>query len=164
MFAILNGWDSNVVNCPSVFKNKQPILITIWVWRDLIGDLNTDRMQIMACDGYQYFRFYNNNQWHDWVDPVFGVQDRAYTIVSYAYDPLSIELPSGLYVTNENSINLPVVGYEKYGKLTIFRNNDGKWIFLEFIPTNLSATYINFYDGYNSNSWAGWRKSTTTNA
>lgn len=67
MFTIFNGWDSNAVNYPSAFKNKQPILITIWTWRNTIGTLNADRVQIMACDGYQYCRSYNNNQWSDWI-------------------------------------------------------------------------------------------------
>ena len=68
-------------------------------------------------------------------------------------DPLN---KSGVYDTNPETINLPL---HTYGRAIISKNPEGLWIFVEFLPTDLSAIYFCFYNGYSHPvGWSEWKK------
>lgn len=68
-------------------------------------------------------------------------------------DPLN---KSGVYDTNPETINLPL---HTYGRAIISKNPEGLWTFVEFLPTDLSAIYFNFYNGYSDPAgWSEWKK------
>lgn len=68
-------------------------------------------------------------------------------------DPLN---KSGVYDTNPETINLPL---HTYGRAIISKNPEGLWTFVEFLPTDLSAIYFCFYNGYSHPAgWSEWKK------
>lgn len=103
------------------------------------------------------------------LDAVFGknLQDqitqqnsnipiKAHTIQTTITDVFDIENKSGVYGTSQTTKNLPVAAY---GKVIITKNSANAWIFVEFLPTDLSSIYFNFYNGYSSPpSWGKWKK------
>ena len=61
-----------------------------------------------------------------------------------------------MYDTNPETINLPL---HTYGRAIISKNPEGLWTFVEFLPTDLSTIYFNFYNGYSEiPGWIGWKK------
>lgn len=61
----------------------------------------------------------------------------------------------GFYSCEPNLKNLPV---STYGMALVCQNQQGKWIFIIFIPTSADTIYVNFYNGYSGDSagWTGW--------
>lgn len=69
-FAIVNGWDSNVVNVPDIVKNKFAMLFTVWVYGiNSTGKLDASRMQTLTVgqDGGIFTRTYENSAWSNWA-------------------------------------------------------------------------------------------------
>ena len=66
-FAIVNGWDSKVVNIPDDVKGHWCETATIWVYPSEIGNLSAARFQkIVADNGVMHARKFENNTWKDW--------------------------------------------------------------------------------------------------
>lgn len=80
----------------------------------------------------------------------------AFEIQAVLSDVLNIQNQAGIYGVNPGAANLPV---DLYGMVTIYRNSE--WIFVEFIPTQHTAIYYNFYEGYGLKEWLGWKKVLT---
>lgn len=69
-FSIVNGWNSSAINIPEVAKNKQSILLTIWVYGTVsTGKLDATRIQalIVGQGGGTFTRIYDNSTWSDWA-------------------------------------------------------------------------------------------------
>lgn len=69
-FAIVNGWDSNVVNVPDIVKGKFAMLFTVWVYGiDSTGKLDASRMQTLTVGqgGGIFTRTYENSAWSNWA-------------------------------------------------------------------------------------------------
>ena len=62
----------------------------------------------------------------------------------------------GLYKVNDQTANNPT---RSYGVAIILKDASSGWIFVIIIPTNLTAVYTDFYNGYTPGAgWSGWRK------
>lgn len=61
----------------------------------------------------------------------------------------------GFYSCDMTLKDLPV---NRYGMALVCQNQSGKWIFIIFVPTSVDGLYLNFYNGYSSDSagWSGW--------
>ena len=66
LFAIVNGWDTDVQNVPSFVKNNMCILITVWVYPTAIGKLEAERNQVIFNGGHFAVRMYQNQNWGAW--------------------------------------------------------------------------------------------------
>lgn len=80
----------------------------------------------------------------------------TFTIRPGLRDILDLSNKSGVYETNSAVLNLPL---SAYGRAIISKNQENKWIYVEFLPTDLSTIYFNFYNGYSEiPGWIGWKK------
>lgn len=80
----------------------------------------------------------------------------TFTIRPGLKDILDPSNQSGVYDTGPESLNLPI---STYGRAIISKNPDGKWIFVEFLPTGLGAVYYIFYNGYSQPAgWSEWKQ------
>lgn len=80
----------------------------------------------------------------------------TFTIRPGLRDILDLSNKSGVYETNLAVLNLPL---SAYGRAIISKNQENKWIYVEFLPTDLSTIYFNFYNGYSEiPGWIGWKK------
>ena len=80
----------------------------------------------------------------------------TFTIRPGLRDILDPSNKSGVYETNSAVLNLPL---SAYGRAIISKNQENKWIYVEFLPTDLSTIYFNFYNGYSEiPGWIGWKK------
>lgn len=80
----------------------------------------------------------------------------TFTIRPGLRDILDPSNKSGVYETNLAVLNLPL---SAYGRAIISKNQENKWIYVEFLPTDLSTIYFNFYNGYSDiPGWIGWKK------
>ena len=91
---------------------------------------------------------------------ISGVPSNWLTIFSIGEntlaDALHIGNNAGIYKVNSSTLNNPSI---TYGTEIILKDASSHWIFAIIIPTNLSAVYFDFYNGYgDSAGWAGWRK------
>lgn len=91
---------------------------------------------------------------------ISGVPSNWLTIFSISENTLADALHTGnnagIYKVDSSTLNNPSI---TYGTEIILKNASSQWIFAIIIPTNLSAVYFNFYNGYgDSAGWAGWRK------
>ena len=84
-----------------------------------------------------------------------NISNTAFTIALDLADILDIRNKSGIYSTSPHTINTPIA---TYGKVVVSKNTNDGWIFVEFLPTDCSAIYYNFYDGYSQKAWLGWKK------
>ena len=66
LFAIVNGWDTDVQNVPSFVKKNMCILITVWVHPTAIGKLEAERNQVIFNGGHFAIRMYQNQNWGAW--------------------------------------------------------------------------------------------------
>lgn len=68
ILAIFDGWNSGSVNYDSVFKDSQPLLITIWNSTALIGK-EAYRMQYMISSRAIRQRYYidSSGKWSEWT-------------------------------------------------------------------------------------------------
>lgn len=80
----------------------------------------------------------------------------TFTIRPGLRDILDPSNKSGVYETNLAVLNLPL---SAYGRAIISKNQENKWIYVEFLPTDLNTIYFNFYNGYSDiPGWIGWKK------
>ena len=91
---------------------------------------------------------------------ISGVPSNWLTIFSIGEntlaDALHIGNNAGIYKVSSSTLNNPSI---TYGTEIILKDASSQWIFAIIIPTNLSAVYFDFYNGYgDSAGWAGWRK------
>lgn len=85
-----------------------------------------------------------------------NISSIAFTIKPGLRDILDPLNKSGVYDTNPETINLPL---HTYGRAIISKNPENKWIYVEFLPTDLSAIYFCFYNGYSDPAgWSEWKK------
>lgn len=85
-----------------------------------------------------------------------NISQRAFTIsIETITDALDIKNKNGIHNVGPDTKNLPT---NNYGQLTITKYPDDKWVFVQFVPTTLSAIFYNFYNGYGSPGWSGWSK------
>ena len=85
-----------------------------------------------------------------------NISSIAFTIKPGLRDILDPLNKSGVYDTNPETINLPL---HTYGRAIISKNPEGLWTFVEFLPTDLSAIYFCFYNGYSHPAgWSEWKK------
>ena len=71
-------------------------------------------------------------------------------------DALDISSASGIYKVDSSTLNNPP---KTYGVEILLKDANSNWIFAIIIPTNLSAIYFDFYNGYGDDAgWSGWRK------
>lgn len=63
---VFNGWDSGAVNFHPDFKNRQPVLLTVWVSSAEIGKMDRDRIQVMV--GHTaHCRSFSYGAWSEWA-------------------------------------------------------------------------------------------------
>lgn len=91
---------------------------------------------------------------------ISGVPSNWLTIFSISENTLADALHTGnnagIYKVDSSTLNNPSI---TYGTEIILKNASSQWIFAIIIPTNLSAVYFDFYNGYgDSSGWIGWRK------
>lgn len=91
---------------------------------------------------------------------ISGVPSNWLTIFSISKNTLADALHTGnnagIYKVDSSTLNNPSI---TYGTEIILKDASSQWIFTIIIPTNLSAIYFNFYNGYgDSPGWTGWRK------
>lgn len=91
---------------------------------------------------------------------ISGVPSNWLTIFSISKNTLADALHtgnnSGIYKVDSSTLNNPSI---TYGMEIILKDASSQWIFTIIIPTNLSAIYFDFYNGYGgSPGWTGWRK------
>ena len=67
VLGVFNGWDANATNYNPFFKNKQPLLITVWLSYKEIGNLNKYHMQYMIGDSKIMQRYCDGNEWTEWT-------------------------------------------------------------------------------------------------
>lgn len=67
--AIYNGWSPDAANYPSGEKDKQGIVITVWIYGD-VGSLTSPRYQIyFSLNKKIYMRYYFTEAgWNEWVN------------------------------------------------------------------------------------------------
>lgn len=90
-----------------------------------------------------------------------NIPSKAFTInAGMVADILDTRNKSGVYSTDSKTLHTPI---STYGRAIISKNEDGGWVYVEFIPTDISAIYYNFYNGYaKSVGWSGWKKTLLT--
>lgn len=91
---------------------------------------------------------------------ISGVPSSWLTIFSISENTLADALHTGnnagIYKVDSSTLNNPSI---TYGMEIILKDASSQWIFTIIIPTNLSAIYFDFYNGYGGSSgWIGWRK------
>lgn len=91
---------------------------------------------------------------------ISGVPSNWLTIFSISENTLADALHTGnntgIYKVDSSTLNNPSI---TYGIEIILKDASSQWIFTIIIPTNLSAIYFDFYNGYGgSPGWSGWRK------
>ena len=91
---------------------------------------------------------------------ISGVPSNWLTIFSISENTLADALHTGnnagIYKVDSSTLNNPSI---TYGTEIILKDASSLWIFAIIIPTNLSAVYFDFYNGYgDSSGWMGWRK------
>lgn len=91
---------------------------------------------------------------------ISGVPSNWLTIFSISKNTLADALHTGnnagIYKVDSSTLNNPSI---TYGMEIILKDASSQWIFTIIIPTNLSAIYFDFYNGYGgSPGWTGWRK------
>lgn len=91
---------------------------------------------------------------------ISGVPSNWLTIFSISENTLADALHTGnnagIYKVDSSTLNNPSI---TYGMEIILKDANSQWIFTIIIPTNLSAIYFDFYNGYGgSPGWIGWRK------
>lgn len=91
---------------------------------------------------------------------ISGVPSNWLTIFSISKNTLADALHTGnnagIYKVDSSTLNNPSI---TYGTEIILKDASSQWIFTIIIPTNLSAIYFDFYNGYGgSPGWTGWRK------
>lgn len=91
---------------------------------------------------------------------ISGVPSNWLTIFSISKNTLADALHTGnnagIYKVDSSTLNNPSI---TYGMEIILKDTSSQWIFTIIIPTNLSAIYFDFYNGYGgSPGWTGWRK------
>lgn len=91
---------------------------------------------------------------------ISGVPSNWLTIFSISKNTLADALHTGnnagIYKVDSSTLNNPSI---TYGMEIILKDASSQWIFTIIIPTNLSAIYFDFYNGYGgSPGWIGWRK------
>lgn len=91
---------------------------------------------------------------------ISGVPSNWLTIFSISKNTLADALHTGnnagIYKVDSSTLNNPSIAY---GMEIILKDASSQWIFTIIIPTNLSAIYFDFYNGYGgSPGWIGWRK------
>lgn len=91
---------------------------------------------------------------------ISGVPSNWLTIFSISENTLADALHTGnnagIYKVDSSTLNNPSI---TYGMEIILKDASSQWIFTIIIPTNLSAIYFDFYNGYGgSPGWIGWRK------
>lgn len=91
---------------------------------------------------------------------ISGVPSNWLTIFSISENTLADALHTGnnagIYKVDSSTLNNPST---TYGTEIILKDAVSQWIFAIIIPTNLSAVYFDFYNGYgDSSGWIGWRK------
>ena len=69
VISIFNGWLDTAKNYPSFFKNKMPLLLSVWIYRNSIGNLSSTRALFMIGEGKIYSCLYDSGKgsWSDWV-------------------------------------------------------------------------------------------------
>ena len=71
-------------------------------------------------------------------------------------DVLDINNEPGIYNVDLTKLNLPV---STYGIVAIVKNASGNWIYAIFIPTDMTAMYFAFYNGYSTPAgWTAWKR------
>lgn len=69
-------------------------------------------------------------------------------------DIFDLSIEAGRYSINPSCKNTPV---STYAEAEISKNFDGNWRFIILKPTDRSAIYLNFYNGYaDEPKWEGW--------
>lgn len=91
---------------------------------------------------------------------ISGVPSNWLTIFSISENTLADALHTGnnagIYKVDSSTLNNPST---TYGTEIILKDASSQWIFAIIIPTNLSAVYFDFYNGYgDSSGWIEWRK------
>lgn len=67
--SLINGWDNNVINCPSFINKSFALLISTWIYRNSIEDpLKTPSIQFLVSNNGMAYREHNDTQqkWGDW--------------------------------------------------------------------------------------------------
>lgn len=69
ILAIFDGWNSAAVNYDPIFKNSQPLLLTIWYDAESIGNKEAYRMQYMISSKAIRQRYYmdTSKKWSEWT-------------------------------------------------------------------------------------------------
>ena len=69
ILAIFDGWNSGSMNYDPVFKDSQPLLLTIWYNTESIGNKEAYRMQYMISSKAIRQRYYmdNSKKWSEWA-------------------------------------------------------------------------------------------------
>ena len=80
---------------------------------------------------------------------------KAYTMSDLQVtDIFDLSIEAGRYSINPSCKNTPV---STYAEAEISKNFDGNWRFIILKPTDRSAIYLNFYNGYaDEPKWEGW--------
>ena len=80
-----------------------------------------------------------------------NIQKLAGNIQIYNGDVLNTSISPGVYAVNSENPNLPI---PTYGIIFVIKNNN--WIFVFFVPTDLSGLYVIFHNSYGE-SWSSWK-------
>ena len=117
---------------------------------------NSEQFQLIFDFVDHVFRFANNHSgtWDDIRLNESGIQRLAGAIRVFSGNSLDTNITPGVYAVDSSVSNLPI---STYGLMIVIRYLNSNWIFNFFIPTDLTRLYINFYNGYGSAGWSGWK-------
>lgn len=117
---------------------------------------NSEQFQLIFDFVDHVFRFANNHSgtWDDICLNESGIQRLAGAIRVFSGNSLDTNITPGVYAVDSSVSNLPI---STYGLMIVIKYLNSNWIFNFFIPTDLTRLYINFYNGYGSAGWSGWK-------
>lgn len=117
---------------------------------------NSEQFQLIFDFVDHVFRFANNHSgtWDDIRLNESGIQRLAGAIRVFSGNSLDTNITPGVYAVDSSVSNLPI---STYGLMIVIKYLNSNWIFNFFIPTDLTRLYINFYNGYGSAGWSGWK-------
>ena len=155
LFAQLN---SDMQNCLPYVRNNADLDIAAATQSNGISYIEFKKNNLLLAqimfntnNGIFSFAEQTSGSWKQTDLNEIGIQKLAGNIQIYNGNILNTSISPGVYAVNSENQNLPI---PTYGIIFVAKNNN--WIFVFFVPTDLSGLYVIFHNSY-GDSWSSWK-------
>ena len=150
--------NSDMQNCLPYVRNNADLDIAAATQSNGISYINFKKNNLLLAkimfntnNGIFSFAEQTSGSWKQTDLNEIGIQKLAGNIQIYNGDILNTSISPGVYAVNSENQNLPI---PTYGIIFVAKNNN--WIFVFFVPTDLSGLYVIFHNSY-GDSWSSWK-------